>query len=1087
MDGEGGSVTIFSDRPPDSVKVCYKVFPYDLYREVKNQTKTTQDSLAQKQIVTRKTTDLIDHREELFSTEKIYKSGAISRGISFGNRQDIFVNSVLNLQMEGKLSDDLNIRASITDQNIPYQPEGNTKLVQDFDNVFFEIYNQHFSLIGGDIVLKNRKSDFLRFQRNVQGASLNTSYQLIQGSESNTSLAYSISKGKFSTYRVEVLDGVMGPYKIYGPNNESFIIIIANSERVYLDGRLLERGFNQDYVIDYNTGEITFTTRVLITRFSRVYIDFEYTNQSYSRSVLNFAHSQKIKDHEISIQYYQEKDNPHQPIGHRLSENEKYLLKDIDPGITREAILPGWDSVGFHDTGILYKKKDTVTVDGKRIEIFKISNHPDSAQFEVIFSEVGWGKGAYIRKNRALNGHLYEWAGEGNGNYLPVRTVALPSMKRMLSLRSDIRLGRKIQLFNELAFSSLNDNLYNPSLRNENGFAMKSGVRLKDQPVSFLRGYLFTGQIDAEYDHKHFNSIDRFRSVEYDRDWSYDRLADTQKTSDKIFGISGALKKDNENHFDFKLSKRNKAGSVDGWQGNTSAGFDFKQFNISGELFLMNNENDFQDSQWLRYFINGYLKTRYFYPGYQYTVDHNFIRPSEIDSIISTAMNYEEHRFFIRNNDTLRTRFNLNYSLRKDRIPVYGEMQDYNISKTTNLIVGTPRGKLGKFDFSMIFRQFDYLEDSVVQDENSLMGRIDWAIDILQGHLKSELAYEMGNSRELRREYVYIQVPTGEGTHTWRDNNNNGIQELSEFYLAINPDERNYIKLFTPTDDYLLAYDNNLNYRLSADMPRSWKNSSGIRGILGKFSNSLFVQLKQKINRDDFWDNILFKGNRINAENLISYRENIRNTLFFNRSNPRLGFEFIFHQFNSKQLLSNGFEARNQKQLRLVSRINISGDYNLRFSLIKSGLSSESDFLEDRNYRTTGNEIKSTFEWQPSNHWRFSTDYSFEINRETGTQEPGGGKSKTNESTFNIKYAKASNKNIDFTLRYTHIDFYGEENSALGYELLKGLKPGDNLTWSLIWQQKIFDGLQMGLNYEGRKSGDMNAIHIGRMQVMALF
>jgi hypothetical protein len=1084
---QNGLITIRADPSTDSILICYKVFPFDLYKEVKNRTTVAHDSLPLKQTSVSKKSDLADHREELFSTGKINKSGAISRGISFGNRQDIFVNSVLNLQMEGKLSDNLNIRASITDQNIPYQPEGNTKLVQDFDNVYFEIYNKDFSLTGGDIVLKSRKSDFLRFQRNVQGALINTSYKLIKGSESQTSLAYSISKGKFSTYQVKVLDGVMGPYKIYGPENETFIIIIANSERVYLDGRLLERGYNHDYIIDYNTGEITFTSRVLITRFSRVYVDFEYTNQSYSRSVMHLAHTQRIKDHEISIQYYQEKDNRNQPLRNNLNDDEKYLLKDIDPGITRQAILPGWDSVEYHDRGILYKKIDTLDVDGNPREIFMVSHHPDSARYEVVFSEAGWGKGEYIRKNHSVNGQIYEWVGLENGNFLPVRTVELPSMKRMITLRSNINIGKDAFLFNELAFSARNDNLFNKSLPDENGFALKTGAKMIDRPISFLPGYFFSGQVDAEYDNKNFNAIDRFRTVEYNRDWSYNEGADTLRSSDKIVTVSGSVKRDRKNHVDFNLIKRIRTGSVDGWQGTTSTGFDFNHFNISGELFLMTNKNDFQDSRWLRYHINSYIKTSYIYPGYKYSVDHNSIRPVDADSIISTAMNYEEHQIFIRNNDTLKTRFNVNYSIRKDRIPVYGEMQDYNLSKTTNIMFGTPRTKFGRFDLSVIYRQLNYLKDSVGLDENSLLGRFEWSLDIMKGHIKSELSYDIGNSRELRREYVYIQVPTGEGTHTWRDNNNDGIQDLSEFYPAINPDERNYIKLFTPTDDYVLAYDNNLNFRFNAEMPRSWKNSRGLKKILGKFSNSLIIQLRQKINQDDFWDNLLFSGNQINNEHLLSYRENIRNNLFFNRSDPTFGINFIFHQLNSRQLISNGFEARRQRRYRLESRINIRGDVNLLFTLIQSELSSGSDFLEGRNYRINGNEAKTTIEWQPSNHWRFSTDYSFQINGERGSNEAGNGMSKINESAVKIKYSKASNKNIDFMLRYTHIDFRGAENTALGYELLKGLKPGNNLTWSLIWQQKLFDGLQMGLNYEGRKSGGMDTIHIGRMQVMALF
>lgn len=1082
-----GYITIHSNRPLDSILVCYKVLPYDFYHEYKNKSIELTDSVLPTANTNSQQQLIQDQKEELFSTDNIYKSGALSRGVSFGNRQDIFVNSVLNLQLDGKLSENLNIRASITDQNIPYQPEGNTKLVQDFDNVLFEIYNQNFSLQGGDIVLNNNKSEFLRFQRNVQGASLQTNYKLFNDSESNTSIAFSVSKGKFSSYQLDVIDGVMGPYKIYGPNHEAFLIIIANSETVYLDGRKLVRGFNNDYVIDYNTAEITFTNRVLITRFSRVNIDFEYTNQSYSRSVMNAAHFQKIKKLQVAVQFYQEKDNRNQPLSYHLTDKEKWMLMNIIPDKDQSATLPGWDSIGYNETRILYKKIDTVSLSGEEMVIFEISNNADSAIYEVTFSGVGWGKGDYVRKNMALNGQFFEWVGPGIGNYLPVKIVPLPDMKQMITIRSELEIDKNNSIFSEFALSNHQNNLYNKALEGQKGFAMKSGWLIKDKEVPFLSGYSFTGQIDVEYDHKDFNVIDRFRYVEYDRNWSYNPINDTIKSSDKIINFSGSLNKDGLNRFDVSVSRRIKEGIVDGWQGKAVGGIDFKHLNFSGDLFLMKNDNDYHSSKWIRYQINSYFKTKYFFPGYQYSVDNNTVTPSLSDSIVSTAMNFEEHLFFIRNNDTLKTRFNLNYSIRKDRIPVYGEMKDRNLSKTVNLMLGTSKGKLGKADLSLIYRQLAYLEDSINQDENSLLGRFDWFVQMLKGHVQSEVSYVIGNSRELKREYVFIQVPTGEGTHTWRDQNNDGVQDLSEFYVAINPDERNFIKLFTPTDDYVLAYDNNLNYRLTVDMPRAWRNYSGIKKLLGKFSNSLFINLKQKINQDNLWDNIFFKGKNIDTDQLLSYRENIRNTLHYNRSNPKYGIDFMYHQLNYKQLISNGFESRDQTLLKLISRLNIKGDYNFRLILSKTNLASESDFLEGRNFLIQGKTIKTTFEWQPSNFWRFSTDYAYLMNNDVSSNETNEGASKISESVFNIKYSKASNRNIDFTLRYMHINFIGQENTAVGYELLKGLKPGDNVTWSFLWQQKLFNGLQMNLSYEGRKSGNLDIIHVGRMQVMAFF
>ena len=123
---------------------------------------------------------IIARREELFSMGEINKGGRISRGISVGNTHDLIVNSALNLNLEGKLSENLNIRANITDQSIPYQPEGNTQQLQDFDNVFVEIYNDKFSVAGGDIVLQNRNTHFLQYLKHVQGGMVTTNLEKSQ-------------------------------------------------------------------------------------------------------------------------------------------------------------------------------------------------------------------------------------------------------------------------------------------------------------------------------------------------------------------------------------------------------------------------------------------------------------------------------------------------------------------------------------------------------------------------------------------------------------------------------------------------------------------------------------------------------------------------------------------------------------------------------------------------------------------------------------------------------------------------------------------------------------------------------------------
>ena len=73
--------------------------------------------------------------------------------------------------MSGQLSDNLNIEAVITDQNVPFQPEGNTQQIRDFDNVLIRLHTERYSISAGDLVSTNPFAEtyFLKYYKNIQG------------------------------------------------------------------------------------------------------------------------------------------------------------------------------------------------------------------------------------------------------------------------------------------------------------------------------------------------------------------------------------------------------------------------------------------------------------------------------------------------------------------------------------------------------------------------------------------------------------------------------------------------------------------------------------------------------------------------------------------------------------------------------------------------------------------------------------------------------------------------------------------------------------------------------------------------------
>ena len=65
--------------------------------------------------------------------------------------------------------------------------------------------------------------------------------------------------------------------------------------------------------------------------------------------------------------------------------------------------------------------------------------------------------------------------------------------------------------------------------------------------------------------------------------------------------------------------------------------------------------------------------------------------------------------------------------------------------------------------------------------------------------------------------------------------------------------------------------------------------------------------------------------------------------------------------------------------------------------------------------------------------------------------------------------------------------FEGNANTPVSYQMLEGLQPGKNFTWSLLAQKKLTKFLDLNLNYFGRKTETSKTIHTGTVQLKAYF
>ena len=124
--------------------------------------------------------------------------------------------------------------------------------------------------------------------------------------------------------------------------------------------------------------------------------------------------------------------------------------------------------------------------------------------------------------------------------------------------------------------------------------------------------------------------------------------------------------------------------------------------------------------------------------------------------------------------------------------------------------------------------------------------------------------------------------------------------------------------------------------------------------------------------------------------------------------------------------------------------------------------------------------------WQPLNSLRLIGGYEYR-KRKNQLLVDSNERSKVEEWYGNLTWNKSGKGTLSADIRLLQIDFTGEENTFVAYQLLEALNPGQNTTWRLNWLQTLGSGVQMTLQYNGRTSEGSAPIHTGTIVMTAYF
>jgi len=1026
--------------------------------------------------------------QELLGLNGIEIEGAFLRSVSGGQNRGAYMHSAMDLKLTGQLSDDLYLNATLTDQQLPFEPEGNTQRLQDFDRVNIQLIHDNWTLQGGDIGIRSAKDfNFLRYDRLVQGVGISTPrLSLDSTASSSTSVVSSISRSKVGTQTLKSIEGVLGPYRIEGPQNEPFIFLIAGSERVYLNGELLERGLEHDYIIDYNAAEITFNASRYISKFSQILIEFEYSDQQFGRSVTALDHHQTIGNLEVRMGYFQENDNINNPITD-LSDAEMESLADAETALGY-GYIEAIDSASFQTGKILYERVDTL-INSIEVTYYRYSKNEQAALYNINFSFVGEGNGDYIVSPSNNNQKIYEWvaplAGESLGNYAPVRKIALPQQRKLLNIGATYEFKNKDKLSFDYANSEQTRNRFNPKHTQIDGNAFTLGFRSGEKRIGNANPLIIGYGVVYEYLDSAFQPIQNFRALDFNREWGINQSAQYQAGEEQL--LTGLFNvKFRKHKLEYSNSLREKLGEI-----NLNGSQQSLTYSHTGDVevftkfYRMSSKANELDNDWEKVYTRITYNKWIISPGYIF--DFQKHSQSLNDSIQTSFQNYYSQEAFLQKQDSSNWNFRLSHQLRSDFMPESGEFVPLEVSHTSQMTHTLQYANSNSIELNILRRAIEQKHESA-NTEDFYQGSVNWNSYFWEGNINQQLYYQTGTGRVLERNYFFQEVALGLGTHSWSDLNNNGEQELQEFFEdETTYGDRNYIKVFNFSNSYQTAYINQLRYLLNIRFPRKWRKANFIQNAFSRLSGQFQANIENKNTFDTWHDRINPMGIIENSESLLSARNFVKSSLFINRGG-RLNTSLNWTQSDRKQLLLNGFEQNIKDVFKWHSSLNVTNDWDLLFTYSEAQNASSSELLASRNYSYSSSGMIPKIQWQHFKNWRvtFGYEYTSKVSSEISEEKQQG--VTIQKLDFNTKWIKTTNTMIEGSVGFIQLNnSLDDQQSPLAYEMFEGLRSGDNVVWNVNLRKKIIGDLNLNLSYNGRKTPDNRAVQFGSVQLSALF
>lgn len=1063
-----------------SIRIEFDAYPLAVKRVYQNREEQALDSSFYDLDSDSLSRELIQaSNQNTFNDSNLDQRGSLSRGIIVGTNQDFALESGLQFELNGQLTDDVSINASLTDKSIPIQPDGTTQNLREFDRVFIQLQSKKTTIEMGDVDVSFEQSTFARLNRRLQGAAgyTNTNYGDYSG-------ALSVVRGTYKSVSFSGQDGVQGPYRLTGRDGEEFVIILAGTERVFINGQRVERGEESDYIVDYGLGEVFFTNNLLIKDETRVLIEYEYIDQNFNRTLVAAEAKEEFFNgrFRLGASVIRQADGDELLSQQSLTEDDISLLRGVGDDLN-SAVVSGERIADSEDvSNIRYAKIDT-TFNGEVITIFKnILGAPESI-YIVRFSKVEDGSGSYRRVSSTVNGLLYEWVGPGLGEYEPFRKLPAPEQQQMVAINSSFLLTKNVEFYGEWAASGYDENRFSSLDDGDNNdISYLSGLKIKELNSRF-------GEIEASFLRRYsggrFQFFERTKDVEFNRKWNISRDVQTEETvNEALFGVkltqntSVSAEYGFINRSDFKGYRQ-----ASSFRTNEPR---FLAFSYNQDWVRSEDEILERDGNWFRHQANlsksiGNHWTPYLGFDQEERLEKNQVN----DSLLNSSFSFYELGPGLRfQNSKLEADASIVYRSEKGNLENELRNQSTAIEQRLKLNY-RPNEYIGtKNEIAVRSKNFSRsFEELGRANRRGLLIRSVTDYEASSEWISGQVFYEANTQRRALLQEAYIEVGAELGQYVWIDSNENGVQEIDEFFLELSPNEGTFIRQYLPSDQLFPVID--LKARARNEL-KPFQRIASANTVLKEILLRSRIDISENSTTDELRDVYLLKLSTFRNDSTT-----IQGRLFWEQEidlfsgTRKVDMIFGYNEAKSLNQRTTDSQKSFSSSLYTNSSFQLSERSRLNTDLISSSNTSKSNQLSSRNFDIKSYTIIPSFETTINRSWQTSFSFSYSSKEDRLPVEKVKAKIVKITNSHRAFLFRKLQGNVRLELRNARVE--GKSSTLGDYELTEGTGLGTNLIWAFSGNYRVNNLIRLSFNYDGRTVQNLPNIHTVKLVVSAVF